>query len=448
LKDRIQGLKRAAVQAGEELISRAEPMVTATTDAAASAATTVNETVTGYAHRVRSWFGSVEIPGATAPAGMAAAIVDIANMTAHRAPVVWLLGKTGAGKSSLIATLTGATHAEIGNGYVSCTKTSELFDFPQGAPLLRFLDTRGLGEPGYDPKDDIAWHTSQAHLIIVVMKVADPSQQEVVQAVHAIRAQHPKWPVVVAQTGLHDLYEATSPEHPREYPFGDDGLALAAGGVPRALSSASNHQRELFRGIKGELPLFVPLDFTRPDDGFTPVDYGQDALIRAILRVAPDSMKTLVRHKLQADQASAADAQFQQHHLKILFWAAGAAAVGAAPVVGLVTVPAAQAGMLAQLAKEYGVEWGAKDVAALAGLLGAAIVANQGALLVFRQLTKIGVWMIPLGAAQDYAVTYALGRAACVYFQSIKDDITLDADQIKAAFHDGLKRAFAARSGT
>ncbi len=56
-------------------------------------------------------------------------------------PVLWLLGKTGAGKSSLVRALTGLSGAEVGTGFVPCTRTSAMFDYPPEQPLLRFLDT-------------------------------------------------------------------------------------------------------------------------------------------------------------------------------------------------------------------------------------------------------------------------------------------------------------------
>src|SRR6266566_4850290 len=65
--------------------------------------------------------------------------------------VVWLLGKTGAGKTAIIAALTGDARAEIGLGFEPCTRTAAFYDVPREAPLLRFLDTRGVGEAGYDP---------------------------------------------------------------------------------------------------------------------------------------------------------------------------------------------------------------------------------------------------------------------------------------------------------
>src|SRR5438045_1238503 len=62
-------------------------------------------------------------------------------------PVFWLLGKTQSGKTSLIRGLTRNTRAEIGNGIRPCTQTAQEYPFPSAEDcLLRFLDTRGLGE--------------------------------------------------------------------------------------------------------------------------------------------------------------------------------------------------------------------------------------------------------------------------------------------------------------
>src|SRR5690606_40968696 len=65
------------------------------------------------------------------------------------------LGKVQSGKTSIVRALTGCTDAEIGTGYAPCTRTSRVFDFPPEAPVIRFLDTRGLGEARYDPTEDL-----------------------------------------------------------------------------------------------------------------------------------------------------------------------------------------------------------------------------------------------------------------------------------------------------
>ena len=442
--DRLSKIRKSVSETGSEWIAKAEPGVSSVASAASSAASAVGDATGKLKNQFAGW--RQKKPAEANPPSQAPgqASRDAEQLARDAAPVIWLLGKTGAGKSSVISKLTGASHVEVGNGFVSCTRTAQLFDFPAGAPLLRFLDTRGLGEPGYDPTEDIAWSQAQAHLVLVVMKACDPSQEELIQAVAAIRRSRPEWPMLVIQTGLHELYPHDSQDHPAAYPFDAEGEASSSAGVPRELINALRHQRGLFSKIKGKPPIFVPVDFTQIEDGFEPDDYGKSALIDAILEVAPESVKVLVRMKLEQEEAGLADRRMQALNMRIIYWAAGAAAAGAAPVVGLVTVPVAQAAMLAQLATAYGVDWGVKEIGALAGMLGAAIVVNQGALMLFRQLAKIGPWVIPIAAAQDYAVTYGLGRAACVYLQARQDNTEADAEQVKAAFVAGLKKAFSA----
>ena len=55
------------------------------------------------------------------------------------APVVWLLGKTGAGKTAIISALTGDTRAEVGEGFAPCTPYSQKIKSVGGAgsyPIL------------------------------------------------------------------------------------------------------------------------------------------------------------------------------------------------------------------------------------------------------------------------------------------------------------------------
>jgi hypothetical protein len=41
-------------------------------------------------------------------------------------------------------------------------------------PVMRFLDTRGLGEVSYDPTKDLAAAESGSHVIIVFARLDDP----------------------------------------------------------------------------------------------------------------------------------------------------------------------------------------------------------------------------------------------------------------------------------
>src|SRR5215510_5558843 len=107
----------------------------------------------------------------------------IADRARQFAPVVWLIGKVQSGKSSIVRVLTQSTEAEVGSGFRACTRMARVFDFPQDAPIIRFLDTRGLGEVDYDPAEDIAFCEGRSHLLLVVMKALDLEQRAVLDIV-------------------------------------------------------------------------------------------------------------------------------------------------------------------------------------------------------------------------------------------------------------------------
>ena len=133
-------------------------------------------------------------------------------------PVFWLFGKTGSGKSTIVRFITGSTQAEIGNGFQPQTKTSFRYDFPSSSqPLVRFLDTRGLGESGYDPKEDIESFDSSTHVVILVVRVMDHALAEIVDPLRKIRAARPTRPIVLVLTCLHEAYPFE--QHPNPDPF-------------------------------------------------------------------------------------------------------------------------------------------------------------------------------------------------------------------------------------
>ena len=155
------------------------------------------------------------------PAAIAAAECDsssIADNAQIIAPVVWLIGKVQSGKSSIVRAITGSSAAAIGSGFKPCTRTAQVFDFPPDAPILRFLDTRGLGEVSYDPTEDLAFAETRAHILLVTMRAMDTNQSSIIDVISEVRRRHPTWPVIVAQTCLHEGY-AASQGHIVPYPF-------------------------------------------------------------------------------------------------------------------------------------------------------------------------------------------------------------------------------------
>jgi uncharacterized protein (DUF697 family) len=366
----------------------------------------------------------------------------VASLAGEMAPVIWLVGKVQSGKTSIVRALTEASAAEIGEGYKPCTKTAAIFDFPEDAPVIRFLDTRGLGEAGYDPAADIAVQETRAHLILAVMKALDPQQDAVLDAVRAARKRHPRWPVVVAQTTLHEAYPLQ--KHPLPYPFDQAAQnAKATLPMPLDLQRSLSYQRSLFEDIAGEgAVLFVPLDFTLPGDGYDPVNYGLEALLKAFETAAPAGLVAALKDA----HAQTGDRLAMEAHPHIVGYATAAAAADAVPVAGAVAVPAVQSKMLHSLARIYGVDWNRKALGEFAACLGAGAVSRIAAGFGVRQLAKlIPVYGQTAGAAAaaatSFATTFAIGKAAC-YFLAMHRAGANDPKGVAQAYTSALKDAF------
>ena len=325
------------------------------------------------------------------------------------APVIWLIGKTGAGKTAIVAGLTGDPRAEIGSGYQPCTRRASFYDVPEEAPFLRFLDTRGLEEADYEPSEDIAWCEAQAHLLVVVMQVADAGQEAVLRVVRAARARHPGWPVLVAQTGLHRRYPSGF-QHPD--PFEEAAL-------PEALRQSLAYQRGLFADLPGRAPpIFIPLDFTDPADGYSPILYRREALDAALEQHFPDAMAALGAGEDQRQGAG---------RRTIYAYAALAAAAGAVPVplAGAAGLAGLQAAMLNQLARRHGVEWTPTMFSAFAGALGVGALGWFGMRYALAEVAKLVPGFgtaagMALNAGSAAAFTAGTGEAALVFLRGIR----------------------------
>jgi uncharacterized protein (DUF697 family) len=349
-------------------------------------------------------------------------------------PVLWLLGKTQAGKTSIIRALTGSEAAEIGNGFQPCTRTARFYDFPALAPVVRFLDTRGLGEVAYDPTEDIQYCEARAHLVLGVIKAADIRQDEVFAVLRAIRHRHPHWPVLIAQTGLHELYPPGD-GHRLPYPYAQEALPPQ---IPNDLARALAEQRRRLGRLPGLPPQWVPIDLTQPEDGWEPVNYGLEALWSAIEQVSTLRLQALLR-----GDSSVNDAYAQTAHPQIVGHALAAAGVGALPLVDLVGVPTVQAKLLHALASVYEQTWDRRSISEFLGLLGAGVGISYVARLLGREVVKLipgwgqtvgAVW----GATASGTTTFALGKAAAYYFAKQRAGKTVTAEHLRQIYADAL----------
>jgi uncharacterized protein (DUF697 family) len=374
------------------------------------------------------------------PRASAVSEEEVRKSAQAAAPVLWLLGKTGAGKTAIISTLTGDPRAEVGAGFEPCTRTAAFYDVPTEIPLVRFLDTRGVDEADYDPAKDIAWCESQSHLLLVVMQAADPVQDTVLRVVREARHRHPEWPVVVAQTGLHRLYPA-GVRHPEPYPFTGGPEDETNPLVPHDLRRALAHQRRLFHGLRGRAPQFVPIDFTLPEDGFPPQDFGIEALRRVLEAEGLSALETL--HRARAD----AESDRIRARARPLIYGYGVAAGGAGavpiPLLGVSSFVGILALMLRTLAGRYQVVWTRHTFAEFTTAIGGGALLWWALRYGVRELLKfipvIGTIAAgALNAAAAFGVTIGLGEAACVWLSYRRRGDTAPPAEVRRAFAQGL----------
>ena len=143
------------------------------------------------------------------------------------------------------------------------------------APLITFLDTRGIDEPDYDPREDLAQFNQQAHVVVVTVKALDHAQEHIVQHLKVIRQSRPDRPVVLALTCLHEAYPQE--QHPVE-----QGMWRTAG--HESLLRSIEEQKRRFEGLVDQV---VPIDLTRPEEGFHDPNYGGQELKKVLIDVLP-----------------------------------------------------------------------------------------------------------------------------------------------------------------
>lgn len=215
--------------------------------------------------------------------------------------------------------------------------------------------------------------------------------------------------------------------------------------LPRDLRRALRYQRNLFEGLMGSTPIFVPLDFTLPEDGYAPASFGLEALKRALEKAGVD----VLREAEEAGQKELNEEIAKKAHPLILGYAAAAGASGAVPipVVGIGSLATFIGLMLHALAERYRLAWNWARISEFAGAIGAGALLGFGLRYGLGELLKL----VPLegtlvggalNAAAASALVYAIGRAACVYLGEVRKGQLVSPEEVRRAFRRALDEAF------
>jgi uncharacterized protein (DUF697 family)/GTPase Era involved in 16S rRNA processing len=330
-------------------------------------------------------------------------------------PVVWLLGKTGAGKSSLVRALTDQKDADIGNGFQSCTRSARSYDFPPDQPLVRFLDTRGLGEAGYDSAEDLAECSGRGHVLVVMCRLDDPVQGEVADALEDVVRKDKRMRAILVLTGTDLLPNIQAHE--------------------RARSTITARMNKAAGRDLPTVSLSLSASGTSDEDGLK-------KLRMLLLDTLPAAGLLLAKDLV----TNAEEAAFQKIRQRVLFYAGVAGSTDVAPVIGAISVPAAQFGMLRDLGQRYGVQWDRKTSAAFLGAFGLGLGARFAASYGVRQLAKlIPVYGQTVGAVASgsisFAATYALGRSAAYFLHNYASGMVPSEAELKDIYARAFERS-------
>lgn len=356
-------------------------------------------------------------------------------------PSIWLFGKTGSGKSSIIRYLTGAESATIGEGYRPETKTSRRFDFPDSVePLLSFIDTRGLGEAAYDPQVDIERFENSTQLMLVAVRVTDHSLHSVIGPLRRIRKASPHRPIVLVLTCLHeatgasDLTSGPDPfaTHPKSH--SESKSESQSRKIPEGLQTLIDEKTKQFKGL---YDIFVPIDLTQKEDGFADPDFGGLRLKQSILEYLPHAYRQALLTLNQTDR-SESDRQ-KRARWQVLASSALAATAGAVPLpwVDIPVVLGLQTHLALRIAKIYEQDISPADWAVLTSAAGSRIALRLAVLETLKFIPFLGM---AVGAAGSFAFTYALGMSWDWYFANMRGGKVLNIEKLKDVFAVQLKR--------
>jgi uncharacterized protein (DUF697 family) len=366
-------------------------------------------------------------------------------------PRLWMLGKTGSGKTSIIRYLTGATRAEIGNGFKPQTKFSQQYDFPDDdVPLVQFLDTRGLGEAGYDPTLDLNAFQGNAHLLIVTVRLTDQATDALTAPLTKIRAANPSRPVLLTLTCLHDAYDHDEDnlQHPTPDPF--DTLTHADFRQPTLSQSQQQHfdtahapdftrlLMEKFKKFEGLFDYWTAIDLTKPDEGFDQTEFGGQRLKSAIIELLPEAYRQAIvqiddlNQLLTEAQKSRAAPVIMAHSLL-----AASAAVVPVPWVDIPLVLGIQSRLAYKLAEMNGQKLDTQTISTVSASLGGRVAMRMG----IRGTLKFIPWVgSAVNSAATFAITYASGWAWNWYFMKISQGHIPTADELKEVYAQQLTR--------
>lgn len=349
---------------------------------------------------------------------------------------VWLIGKTQAGKSSIVRGLTGISAEIVGQGFRPHTQHTERYAYPSSdLPLFIFTDTVGLGEshPNADQTTkaiaqellmELEQDSQRARVLVWTVKITDFAIATLRDIAQQVRQRYPTLPCLLVVTCLHEAYPSDVTDHPPYPPPYQD--------VNRAFEALKTAFSPLWDQA-------MVIDFTLETDEYTPVFYGLDALRDALASLLPEAEARTIHQLLDREAGQQLGGLYRDVARRyILAFTIMAATIAAVPLP-FATMPVLttlQVSMIGVLGQVYGQVLSPSQAGGIMGAIAGGFLAQAIGREAIKFLPGVGSVVAASWAA---AYTWALGEGACVYFGDLMGGKKPDPAKIHAVVKESFR---------
>ncbi|PAW30669.1 hypothetical protein BKC07_03650 [Peribacillus simplex] len=371
-------------------------------------------------------------------------LLKLKTMTVDaREPRIALVGRRGAGKSSLINAMFGQERQYVSSVKSGTGKGKWLWYPSDAEPKIRLLDSRGLGEseaPTEEFEEDtpldelikaVTEEQPDVFLFLIKAKEADSRIEEDLQELNKLRKivkenHHYDVPVICVVTQVDEL----DPPHYKQVPF--DANPKKKKNIDEAIALMSKRFKESEIPLLNIIPTCSYIDFDESGNIEYDMRWNIDLLSDYLIEALPSEAKLKTAKAMQS--------QFVKKKFArtiVGTFTAIAGLIGAEPIpfadfpilAGIQGLMIVVIGFIAD--KEINTKTASEFIAALGINVGIGLLVREGVRAAVRFIPGAG--LVVSGAVAG-AVTYGIGQAAIAYFLENKN-----IDQAKEAYKNANK---------
>lgn len=352
-----------------------------------------------------------------------------------------IVGRRGAGKSSLINAIIGEQKAEVGD-YKSQTGSGKWYAFENELGAIEILDTRGLGEshrpeetammknPIEEVKQSIQTKCPDVILFLCKAKEVgsriDEDLQQLLQLKNDIFDMHTyEVPIVGIVTQVDELAPASNSEPPYEHPKKQENISATVNLLDEKI-------REVITTPVTVIPISAYVEY---ENGEITYDrrWNIDVLIDYLLTELPKEAQVILA---KLSKVKSVQKKLARNIGKSVMTVTGLVGATPVPVADMPIITGLQLSMIGTIAMISGKKLNRKTIVQFVGAMG----VNVGVGVALREVSRHLVKVFPgagsfISASIASAGTYALCEAAIAYFIDHKSEA-----EAKKVYEEQLKK--------